>query len=276
MSKTFSEVKSGDQKGVMLVDALNLSFRYKHKRQRNFAADYIRTIESLANSYGCGTIILCADKGGSTYRKAIYPEYKQNRKEQFKNQTEEEKQAFEEFIEDYEHALELASKTYPLLRFQGVEADDIIAILTKLLKEKNIWIISTDKDLDQLIKDNVSRFSYVTRKEITATNFEETYGCTPEDYISIKVLQGDTGDNVPGIEGIGPKRAATLIRQYGSALDIYDAMPLAGKYKYIEALNNSGDLILTNYQLMDLGFSKEALGPYYQAITDLLNELALL
>lgn len=277
MSKAFSAVQSGDQKGVLLVDALNLSFRYKHKRQRNFAADYLRTIESIANSYGCGTIILCADKGSSSYRKEIYPEYKQNRKDKFKDQTEEEKQEFLEFLEDYEHALELASSSYPLLRFQGVEADDIISIIAQALRNKKVWIVSSDKDLDQLVTPTVSRFSYITRKEITAENFEDTYGCTPQEYISIKVLQGDAGDNVKGIEGIGPKRAASLIREYGSAMDIYDALPLSGKYKYIQALNESGDLILTNYQVMDLSFSREAVGEHYNAIMDLIkNELSLL
>jgi DNA polymerase-1 len=66
------------------------------------------------------------------------------------------------------------------------------------------------------------------------------------------VLTGDKGDNVDGIPGIGPKRATDLIHQYGSAFDIYDAIPLEGKYKYIQALNESGDLILQNYKMMDL------------------------
>ena len=57
----------------------------------------------------------------------------------------------------------------------------------------------------------------------------------PEQYISLKCLTGDKGDNVPGIPGIGPKRAVQLIRDYGDAMDIYNATPIESRYKYIQA-----------------------------------------
>ncbi|MEX5630921.1 5'-3' exonuclease H3TH domain-containing protein, partial [Pseudomonas marginalis] len=83
----------------------------------------------------------------------------------------------------------------------------------------------------------------------------------PEQYISIKCLTGDTGDNIKGVDSIGPVRAATLIREYGSAFDIADAIPIASKYKYIQKLNECKDLILLNYQLMDLvTYSADAVG----------------
>jgi 5'-3' exonuclease len=105
----------------------------------------------------------------------------------------------------------------------------------------------------------VSRFSYVTRKEHTLDTWD--YPVTPEQYISYKVLTGDSGDNIPGIPGVGPKRAAALIEQYGSAMDIYDACPLPGKQKFIQAVNENRDQILINYELMDLvSFCKEAIG----------------
>lgn len=272
MSKTFKDIKYGaNNNTVLLVDGLNLSFRFKHKRQRNFGPDYLRTIDSLAASYGCSKIIVCSDKGGSSYRKEIYPEYKGNRKEKFDQQTEEEEQEFLQFLADYEDALDLVSTSYPVIRYQGVEADDLIAAICKN-STLPIWIISTDKDLDQLIAENISRFSYITRKEVTYRNFKETYGCTPEEYISVKVLQGDTGDNVKGIEGIGPKRALGLVKQYGSAFDIYDAIPLEGKQKFIQAVNEAKDLILLNYKLMDLNFYKEAIGEYYGLLVETLKK----
>lgn len=270
MSKAFSDFKSNDS--IMVVDALNLSFRWKHKKQRNFAADYLRTINSLADSYNCNQILICADKGSSSFRRELYPEYKANRKEKFAQQTPEEEQAFLEFMEDYEQALELVREVYPVFRYQGVEADDIISVITKSVN-KNVWIVSTDKDLDQLISNTVSRFSYITRKEVTLENFRETYGCDVEEYISMKVLQGDAGDNVKGIEGVGPKRALALIRQFGSAFDIYDAIPLPGKLKYIHAVNAAQDLILLNYKLMDLSFSREAMREHYEDLIHRLQEL---
>ena len=78
----------------------------------------------------------------------------------------------------------------------------------------------------------------------------------------MKCLTGDKGDNVPGIPGIGPKRATDLIRDYGSAMDIYDALPIDSKYKFIQELNSSDDRLLINYQLMDLiTYCDEAIGP---------------
>ena len=88
-----------------------------------------------------------------------------------------------------------------------------------------------------LIQDGVSRFSYVTRKEVTIDNWSEHYNVSPEEYISFKCLTGDKGDNVPGISGIGPKRAEGLIKDYGDAMTIYDNIPLSGSYKYIQELN---------------------------------------
>ena len=241
--------------GVLIVDALNLAFRWKHQGRTDFREQYVETVKSLANSYHCGTVLITADWGSSSYRKNISPEYKQNRKDKYAEQTEEEKQAFADFFEEYEETLELLSEEYKVFRFQGVEADDLAAHLVKqkeLYKLNNIWLVSSDRDWDLLIQEGVSRFSYVTRKEVTIDNWSEHYNVTPEEYISFKCLTGDKGDNVPGINGIGPKRAEQLIKDYGDAMTIYDNIPLDGKYKYIQELNQNADILLKNYELMDL------------------------
>ena len=144
---------------------------------------------------------------------------------------------------------------YPVFRFKGVEADDIAAYLVKYRDKFNfgeIWLISSDRDWDLLIQENVGRFSYVTRKEVTLDNWSDHYEVSPEEYISLKCLTGDKGDNVPGITGIGPKRAKDLIIAYGDAMNIYDSIPLPSKYKHIQELNARGEQILQNYELMDL------------------------
>ena len=249
------KIVDSDINCTLIVDALNLAFRWKHQGRSDFRYEYQRTIQSLAKSYDCKNVIITADLGSSKYRKDINPEYKQNRKDKFADQTEAEKAEFEEFIEEYEATLSLLQEDYTLLRFRGVEADDIAAHLVKE-KEKYdleyIWLISSDRDWDLLIQDNVSRFSYVTRKEVTLENWKDHYDVTPEEYISLKCLTGDKGDNVPGIPGIGPKRAVGLIKQYGDALSIYDACPIESKYKYIESMNENYEQIIQNYELMDL------------------------
>ena len=253
-----------DANATLVVDALNLAFRWKHQGRTDFRYDYQSTVKSLAKSYDCTRVIITADWGSSTYRKGISPDYKQNRKEKFAEQTEEERIAFEEFFEEFEASLELLAEEYPVLRYKGVEADDIAAHLVKHKNKYNleyIWLISSDRDWDLLIQENVGRFSYVTRKEVRLDNWKEHYEIEPEEYISLKCLTGDKGDNVPGIPGIGPKRAVQLIEQYGTAFDIYNVCPIESRYKYIQSLNENAEQLLVNYELMDLmTFCDDAIG----------------
>lgn len=257
MAFNFAEkVNNSSPNTTLIVDALNLAFRWKHQGRTDFRYEYQKTVESLAKSYGCGRVIITADWGSSSYRRNINADYKQNRKDKFADQSEEEKMAFEEFFSEYEASLEvLKEEGYLVLRFKGVEADDIAAHLVKDKAQyglDDVWMISSDRDWDLLVQENVGRFSYVTRKEVTLDNWHDHYEVTPEEYISLKCLTGDKGDNVPGIPGIGPKRAFGLIKQYGDALSIYDAAPLVGKHKYIQSLNENSEQILQNYELMDL------------------------
>jgi len=260
----FSFNEKLESNSTLIVDALNLAFRWKHQGRTDFRYDFDRTIQSLAVSYSCSRIIVASDWGSSSYRKIISDKYKQNRKDKFAEQTEEEKIAFEEFFEEYEASLEVAAENYMVLRYQGVEADDIAAHLVKYKDTYNlgtIWLISSDRDWDLLIQKDVSRFSYVTRKEVTLENWDTHYDCTPEEYISVKCLMGDKGDNVAGFPGIGPKRAVSLVKEYGSAYDIYEAVPINSKYKFIQGLNENPEQILQNYELMDLiTYCDDALG----------------
>lgn len=262
--KTFKEFETTD-KTLLIVDALNLAFRYKHSKARNFAEDYLRTIESLKKSYKAQWVIIATDQGSSSYRKNIYPLYKQNRKDKYDQQTEEEKLDFELFFEDFAQTLELLAEQYPVLRFQGVEADDIAAYIVskkRRLAIDEMWLMSSDKDWDLLIKPGVSRFSYVTRKEVTWENWNDHYAFEPEQYISVKCLMGDSGDNVLGVPGIGPKRAQQLVEEYGTTWDIINSIPLQGRYKYIQAINECKKQLELNYQLMDLvTYCTDAIGP---------------
>jgi len=248
---------------LLIVDGLNIAFRWKHQGVLDFKYDYARTIESLAKSYNAGTIIITAD-GGSSYRKAILPEYKANRKEKYAEQTPQEEKEFAMFMAEFSNTLTLLKEKHTVLQFKGVEADDIAAYISMNLDKFNFdecWMISSDRDWDLLINDKVSRFSTVTRKETTVHNWDEHYDFEIEDYITFKCLTGDKGDNVPGIPGVGPKRAVQLMEQYGTVFDIYDSCPIEGKYKYIQSLNENAEQLLMNVELMDLvTYSEEAIG----------------
>jgi DNA polymerase-1 len=260
---------------LLVVDSLNLAFRYKYANKKHFVDEYIKTIQSLGNSYEAKDIIILGD-GGSEYREALYPDYKGNRKELREKQTPQEEEEFKEFLDEYIKTFEALNEIYYAFRYKGVEADDLIAYITTHYSKKynHIWIISSDKDLDLLVTPNVSRFSYVTRKEITYDNWATHYNYNPEDHISIKVLMGDKGDNVPGVEGIGIKRAETLVKQYGSAYDIYALLPIDSKYKYIQNLNEFKENLLLNYELMDLEtYCSDAIGDNIQDLKESLEDL---
>lgn len=264
---------------VLIVDALNVAMRWKPYKPGDpavsFTRDFIGTIISLARSYDCGQVIVAADMKGSSYRRELFPAYKANRKVAADAQTPEQKKQTEKFFAFYEEALAAIDEKFLLLRYPGVEADDIAAYI---VSKKNwysidkIWLISSDRDWDLLISEDVSRFSTVTRKEITLDTWD--YEVPPESYLCYKCLQGDKGDNIPGVPGVGPKKAASLIETYGSALDIVDAIPIASKYKYIQAVNENRDQILLNHELMDLlTYCEDAIGP--ANVSDIGRQLML-
>lgn len=248
---------------IMIVDSLNLAFRYKHTKRRDFADDYYRTVKSLAKSYKADKIILACDHGKSSYRKELYPEYKADREAKVAQQTEQEKEEFINFIEDFEKTLEYCKDKFTILRYKGVEADDIAAYLTHYAfkdYDQDIWLISSDKDWDLLLMPNVHRFSYVTRKDYTLDNWSERYEYPFEMALDVKVLVGGK-DNVSGIPGVGEKRAHGLLKTYGTAFDIFDNIPLPGKAVYIKNTNEFGENILRNMELIDkITYCKEAIG----------------
>ena len=263
-----------DKNNILVVDALNLAFRWKHSGQTQFVDDYLKTVRSLARSYECGTIVIAADQGGSVYRREIFPEYKANRKELYKDDTPAQKEITRKFFDEYERVLEACDREFTLLRYNGVEADDIAAHIVAKRAElgyDQIWLISSDRDWDLLVGTHVHRFSTVTRKEQTLDTWDNPV--SPKYYLTYKCLIGDKGDNIPGVDGVGPKRAESIIAEYGDIFDICDAIPLPGKYKYIQSLNSSRDQLLANVELMDLvTFSEEAVGS--QNIFDLEDRIA--
>ena len=266
-----------DNNNLLIVDGLNVAFRWRYKKVPYYTNDYVRTVESLAKSYNCGKIVVLAD-GGSTYRKNLYPDYKANRKDRYKDQTETEKQEFTQFLAEFANAFKrLQNKGHLIVKQRGLEADDLAAWIVGKRREFGIgetWLISSDKDWDLLIDDDVSRFSTVTRKEVTVENWDEHYNFDRDMFLTLKCLAGDAGDNIPGIKGIGPKRAEQLIAQYGDLFDIYNSCPIESKYKFMQELNENADTLLLNAELMDLeSYSEQALIEADMNLEDLSSKL---
>jgi len=237
-------------KSLLLVDGNNLAYRWLHRKNYNsFQDDYLRTVESLGKSYNAEKTIVCFDFGKSYYRMDLLDSYKGNRT---KPKEEEEQRHYEEFfacLNDIPELLPCQS-----LKFRGLEADDIITFLVLNLSKRfeHTWIVTSDRDMYQLISDSVSIFNMFSRKEIDLPTFYETYEMEPEQYLFSRILEGDKSDNILGVEGVGPKRAQQLAKEYASLTDLLDSLPLKGKSKYIQNLNTSKEKLLKNEQLISL------------------------
>lgn len=235
---------------LLLLDGVNIAFRYLQRHNyANYTDDYIRTVASLGKSYQAKRIICCFDSGASVYRKGIFPEYKDNRKIE---RSEEDQERFEKFFACLSDTIEQLPFEY--YKFRGIEADDLIAYFTKNLSQKytHTWVVSSDRDLFQLLKQNVSIFNLYSRKEITVDTLLNDTGLTPKQYAFSRIIEGDKGDNIRGIEGIGPKRSADLVSQYGTLDNLLSALPIPGKAKYIKNLNEGANTLVLNEKLINL------------------------
>lgn len=153
-------------------------------------------------------MLVVFDAGKKTFRNEIYSDYKANRPP-----------APEDLIPQFplvKHAAEAMG--LPTCSLEGYEADDIIATYTKLAKAQNmqVTIVSSDKDLMQLVDDDVEMYDTMKDRRIGRKEVEEKFGVPPEQVLDILSLMGDSADNIPGVPGIGPKTATDLIKQFGS------------------------------------------------------------
>lgn len=236
---------------LLVIDANNLAFRWlQRKNVDNFTEEFIRTIQSLSNSYRAKRIIVCFDFGRSYYRNDLLDTYKANRKKPTDPETVEK---FDKFFS----CLNTIPNDIPFenYKFRGVEADDIIAYLCDNISYSydHTWIISSDRDLFQLINNNTSIFNMFSRKEISIDTLLEEYQVTPEEYMLSRIIEGDKSDNIMGVEGIGPKRAQALAREHKTLEQLLDALPLKpAKSKFLKNLNESKNLLVRNEKLIRL------------------------
>lgn len=153
-------------------------------------------------------IAVIFDAARENFRNDIYADYKANR-----DDTPEDLKPQFPLIRDATKAFDI-----PAIEQEGYEADDLIATYARLATERGqkVTIVGTDKDLMQLVNDNVRMFDPMKNKYIEREDVIEKFGAPPEKVIDIQALAGDSVDNVPGVPGIGIKTAAQLIEEYGS------------------------------------------------------------
>jgi DNA polymerase-1 len=112
----------------------------------------------------------------------------------------------------------------PILRVPGFEADDIMATIAERFRDEpvDIYLVSRDKDLEQLLSDRVHLYDAKSDAVVDAAKLLETKGYGPDKAVEVQTLAGDSTDNVPGVQGVGVKTAAKLINKYGSAEAVVD------------------------------------------------------
>ncbi|MEO1941380.1 MAG: 5'-3' exonuclease H3TH domain-containing protein [Campylobacterales bacterium] len=175
--------------------------------------NFIHKLPEIGGNY----IVFALDSDkGKNFRKSLYPQYKENRPAP----PEDLKLQIQKGIEL------LKGMGFKLIEIPGFESDDVIASLVEWGKEMGfgkIKILSTDKDLCQLIEnDRVILYDFFKNIEIDREGCFKKFGVYPEQFRDYLSLVGDSIDNIPGVKGIGPKRARELLEKYGTLEQIYN------------------------------------------------------
>ncbi|MGB1900797.1 MAG: 5'-3' exonuclease, partial [Candidatus Puniceispirillaceae bacterium] len=168
-----------------------------------FTAMLMKLIDDLQPDH----VAVVFDVARKTFRSDIYPEYKANRSE-----------PPEDLVPQFA-LVRAATKalSLPLLEAPGFEADDLIATYARLGEDAGLatLIVSSDKDLMQLVRGDITMLDPMKQRRIGADEVFERFGVAPEKVIDVQALAGDSTDNVPGVPGIGIKTAAELIQTFG-------------------------------------------------------------
>jgi len=165
-------------------------------------------------------LVVVFDAGKRTFRNDIYADYKANRPE-----------PPEDLIPQFAIVREAAEACgLPIIELENYEADDIIATLARQARAAGVrvTIVSSDKDLMQLVGEGVDMLDPIRNKPIGPEEVAEKFGVAPDRVVDVQALAGDSVDNVPGVPGIGVKTAAELIREYG---DLETLLARAGEIK---------------------------------------------
>lgn len=216
------DIKQADGDEIYLVDGSGFIFRayfaMAYSRQQtmtnpqgvpvNAVYGFVNMLLKLLKDYHAPNIAVIFDAGRKNFRNDIYEDYKANRESppedlipQFK------------LVRDATQAFGI-----PAVEMEGYEADDLIATYCRLAKEqgKKVVVVSSDKDLMQLIDDDIRLLDPMKGKFMGEADVMEKFGVTPDKVVDVQSLAGDSIDNVPGVPGIGVKTAAQLINEFGS------------------------------------------------------------
>lgn len=256
MHSGISEKSRTKTKQLFLIDGYGFVFRAYHSMPPLTRPDgtpvgavygftnMIMKLKSKVSPDNGHHMLVVFDSGRKTFRNDIYPEYKANRPP-----------APEDLIPQFPLVRAAAEALgLPVSSSDGYEADDIIATYARLAKEQGIkvTIISSDKDLMQLIDDDVEMYDAMKDKRVGEKEVEEKFGVPPAKLLDVMALIGDSSDNVPGVPGIGVKTAAELIKEYGSLDELLKRAGEIKQNKRRETLLENAEKARLSRQLITL------------------------
>lgn len=252
---------------VLLIDGLNTFLRAftaigwvnKDLSHIGGLTGFLRSLGYIIKLVRPTRVIIVFDgQGSSTNKRYIYPEYKANRGlnrvtnwDSFESQQDESEAITSQIVR-----LVYYLKTLPvdLISIDKIEADDVIGYIAGKL-DGEVTIMSSDKDYLQLVSDRVSVYSPTKKKFYDRDLVLTEFGVTPKNFLTQKILLGDSGDNVPGVKGLGSKTMLKAFPELGTEQEISldDILSKCeGKKKIFESIKNYEFQLRINKRLMDL------------------------
>lgn len=211
-----------ERKRLLIIDFNNLLYAHYYSKPLintkgqsvHAIKGFLYRLKNLRDMFDPDYILIARDVSRrKTFRRELYPGYKGTRGT-----------TPDDLIFQSKSTLQILDLMgYPIIGHERYEADDIMGMASKLGSDLDmeVIIVSGDKDLYQLVNDNVSIWSFRLNELVTPQYLSEVYGLTPNQWIDLKILQGDKSDNIPGIPGIGQKTALQLMKGFGSISEIY-------------------------------------------------------
>ena len=210
----------------------------------NAVFGFTNMLVKLVEDYKEEKMVVVFDAARENFRNKIFKEYKANR-----GATPEDLIPQFQIIRDCVDAFNI-----PQIEMEGYEADDIIATYCKVAAKQNIEsvVVSSDKDLMQLVNKNVTMLDPMKGKKIGIDQVIEKFGVPPEKVIQIQALTGDKIDNIPGAPGIGPKNALKLIEEFGDVNNLIKNANKIPQEKKKNIILDHKDDILVSLELVKL------------------------
>ncbi|RLA82809.1 MAG: DNA polymerase I [Epsilonproteobacteria bacterium] len=246
-------MENNNKKTLTIIDTFGFLFRSYYalpplKSPTGFPTGmltgFMNFISGIGRDFQTDYLVFALDSKGKTFRNDIYEEYKAHRPDS---------------PDDLKAQLPVAIDFIKKMGFTtasevGYEADDIIASLAidGAKKGLNVRVVSHDKDLYQLIGDNIFMFDPMKKKVVSSEDCFEKYGVYPKQFTCYQSLLGDSADNVPGVKGVGAKTAMALIQQFDNLDNIYANIKNIEKPRWQKLLNESKELAYISKQLVTL------------------------